>query len=369
MEIYYDNDFTEKSERVCAEIDIAREDESSFVYYLAGGRWEKFFEGLEIKNHIYYTACDVLSIEFNTLSSDLFCLYTTALKQEYEVPYHIRLVDKIASTLDSYHPLLIDDTIGDLIYEKLTTKHRGDISHIFSGEEYITLMDGAEEHSWASAYFFFKPITQIVLIKKYVDSLVNGFSYLSDPHIFLTFANNCIEKPVYDGMVLESPLSDIDAVFSEFASQALASNNLNARNYILPGLLNFMTSSVYEVLRRGLTFKQCAICGKYFVPYNRSDTLYCDRTSPVDSSKSCKEYGAIKSYQDNLKNSVTMGLYRKIYMQKQMLAKRNAHRTKYKEDFESFKSQSKQWKTDVKVGTKTDAEYLEWLKAIKEKKV
>lgn len=102
---------------------------------------------------------------------------------------------------------------------------------------------------------------------------------------------------------------------------------------------------------------------------NRSDTLYCDRTSPNDRTKTCKEYGAIKAYQDNLKYNEAMGLYRKIYMQKQMMSKRNPDIKEYRKNFEEYKIQSKQWKKDVKQGKKTEAEYIEWLKAEKEKKV
>ena len=42
---------------------------------------------------------------------------------------------------------------------------------------------------------------------------------------------------------------------------------------------------------------------------------------------------------------------------------------KYKSNFEEYKTRSKQWKKDVKEGKKTEAEYIEWLKAEKEKKV
>jgi len=111
----------------------------------------------------------------------------------------------------------------------------------------------------------------------------------------------------------------------------------------------------------------CKNCGKYFYPVNRTDTLYCDNVSPQDITKTCKEYGAIKTYQDNLKRNKSMGLYRKIYMQKQMLAKRNPDIKSYAKDFEDYKTRSKQWKLDVKNGIKPETEYFAWLKGQRRK--
>ena len=76
-----------------------------------------------------------------------------------------------------------------------------------------------------------------------------------------------------------------------------------------------------------------------------------------------------QQHRKNLVSSEASGLYRKIYMSKQMLAKRNPDIVEYLESFEKFKSQSKQWKADVKAGTKTEEEFIEWLKSVKEKKV
>lgn len=127
--------------------------------------------------------------------------------------------------------------------------------------------------------------------------------------------------------------------------------------------------SLQKLIDHHSTIKRCENCGKFFIAYTRSDALYCDRKSPQDTTKTCKEFGAIKAYQANLKNDEAMGLYRKIYMSKQMLAKRNPDIAEYIESFERYKQQSKQWKSDVKAGIKTESEYIAWLKEVKERKV
>ena len=145
--------------------------------------------------------------------------------------------------------------------------------------------------------------------------------------------------------------------------------NHDVYSYECNRILDLCLSCLHYILANGYTVKKCAVCNKYFVAKNRSDTLYCDRTSPNDKTKTCKEYGAIKAYQDNLKTNEAMGLYRKIYMSKQMLAKRHPEIKEYSDAFEAYKVHSKQWKKDVKEGKKTEADYIEWLKSVKKKKV
>lgn len=129
----------------------------------------------------------------------------------------------------------------------------------------------------------------------------------------------------------------------------------------------FSRISMKKIMELGYKFKRCANCGMPFIPYGRSDAIYCDRPAPQDYTKTCKQYGAIKTYQYNLKNNEAMKLYRNIYMQKQMLSKRNPDIYSYQIDFENYKRQSKQWKSDVKSGLKTEEEYLDWLKSVRKR--
>lgn len=128
-------------------------------------------------------------------------------------------------------------------------------------------------------------------------------------------------------------------------------------------------SSIKTLISEDVLPKQCKNCGKYFAPTKRSDTAYCDRVSPQDATKTCKEYGARNAWERTLRESEVAGLYRKIYMSKQMLVKRNPHIAEYAESFEKYKTLSKQWKADVKTGTKTEEAFIAWLKDVKEKKV
>lgn len=134
-------------------------------------------------------------------------------------------------------------------------------------------------------------------------------------------------------------------------------------------IIDACAASLFEILRHGLIIKKCKNCGKYFIPFNRSDTMFCDRDAPQDNSKTCKEYNSQRLYYEKIKANEVRSLQRRIYQQKQILTKRNPDIKKYRNDFEQFKINSKQWKTDVKKGAKTETEFFEWLNAVKEKKV
>ena len=135
------------------------------------------------------------------------------------------------------------------------------------------------------------------------------------------------------------------------------------------GFERLIVLDIIEMFQSNIIVKKCANCGKYFVPRKRNDAIYCDNISPQDESKTCKEYGARQAWKTTLKEKETAGLYRNIYMSKQMLAKRNPDIEEYTASFEKFKTESKKWKSDVKSGVKSESDYLEWLKEVKEKKV
>lgn len=48
-------------------------------------------------------------------------------------------------------------------------------------------------------------------------------------------------------------------------------------------------ASLQEVSDSGKTVRRCENCGRYFIPENRSDTLYCDNPSPEVPEMTCKE--------------------------------------------------------------------------------
>lgn len=132
---------------------------------------------------------------------------------------------------------------------------------------------------------------------------------------------------------------------------------MTAGNFISMALMD-----ITNVMEKNVEIKLCQNCGKHFIPANRSDTKYCCRQSPQDAEKTCQEYGKYNAWMKKTKEDESYSLYRKIYMQKQMMAKRNPDIPLYKANFEQFKADSKNWKQQVKEGISTPNAYLEWLK-------
>ena len=143
-------------------------------------------------------------------------------------------------------------------------------------------------------------------------------------------------------------------------------------NYIEVFSSNFPTGLLLQSLKilvlENLKVKKCKSCGKYFVPTKRSDSVYCDRISPFSKGKTCKEFGPKQAWLNVLKEDESASLYRKIYMSKQMRAKRSPDSIIILKDFEQFKKNSKEKKQLVKRGLLSTDAYIDWLKSIYYKK-
>lgn len=138
--------------------------------------------------------------------------------------------------------------------------------------------------------------------------------------------------------------------------------------YDVSDLVGAALISASTLIDEQFPIKKCGICGKYFVPLNRSDTLYCDRISPADPRRTCKEYGSQKLWYDRLKSDEVAKMARNIYCAKQMLVRRNPDIVGYRKMFEYFKTERKKWEALVKSGKKSKEEYTSWLNEMKAKK-
>lgn len=72
--------------------------------------------------------------------------------------------------------------------------------------------------------------------------------------------------------------------------------------YKIENLIDLLTLSLTKIINNKVNIKICANCKHYFIPQNRTDEKYCDRKSPQNQNKTCKEYGAKKTYRDEIKS-------------------------------------------------------------------
>lgn len=114
----------------------------------------------------------------------------------------------------------------------------------------------------------------------------------------------------------------------------------------------------YHLIKLGKVIKRCQNCGNYFVPLQRSDSIYCQRTSPFNNDKTCREDGAQKAYAFKVSQDEVLKESRKVYQALQMRAKRNP------EDafgFDLWKEHAADWKKSLKNGEVTPERFMEWL--------
>lgn len=136
---------------------------------------------------------------------------------------------------------------------------------------------------------------------------------------------------------------------------------LNINDYMIITFLHLIENN-YLILK-------CKNCNKYFIPYKRTDTYYCDRQSPQDNTKTCKQYGADKAWWIRTKDENDWyNLYRKIYQSFQVKAKRNPNDPQHKKNYDNFRKEANEWKQAVKDGTKTEADFMKWLQDFRKKK-
>lgn len=130
----------------------------------------------------------------------------------------------------------------------------------------------------------------------------------------------------------------------------------------------YMTASFLKLIENNYLILKCENCGKYFIAYNRANTLYCDRTSPQNSSKSCKQYGKEQKWLGKTKDENDWySLYRKTYQSFQKKAIRNPEHKESKQNFDNFRMEGAKWKKNLKKGIITEEEMISWLKNIKNK--
>lgn len=139
-------------------------------------------------------------------------------------------------------------------------------------------------------------------------------------------------------------------------------------SYECKNIDEYFTASFFQLIENNYNILKCKNCGKYFIAYKRTDTLYCDRISPQDMSKTCKKYAVEKAWQEKIKDETDWHcLYRKVYMSLQMKMKRNPGHKLSEQKFEDFKKEAKQWKKEIKEHKKNDRDFLLWLQSFRQK--
>ena len=105
--------------------------------------------------------------------------------------------------------------------------------------------------------------------------------------------------------------------------------------------------------------KKCKNCGKFFVPDNRVDELYCNNI--YENNKTCKEVGPFRTKQKLMQENDDLRIYRNVYQKLLLRTRRNPNNDQYERDFNKFKQKNIELKEKIEKREMSQAEYVEWL--------
>ena len=137
--------------------------------------------------------------------------------------------------------------------------------------------------------------------------------------------------------------------------------NINSSYFIeCTDIIQALLIELLEIAKLNIEIKKCRNCGKFFVPDNRSDEIYCSNI--YENGKTCKEIGHFKVQQKLIQENDDLRIYRNVYQKLLLRTRRNPSNTKYAREFEFFKDNNNKWKENISKGISTEKEYIEWLK-------
>lgn len=137
--------------------------------------------------------------------------------------------------------------------------------------------------------------------------------------------------------------------------------------YSVSNMLSLLALEYCHLTETNKHIRKCRNCGAYFIPKNRSDTVYCDRISPQDSSKTCKQIGAQVAMRNKLASDECTQAYRKKYQSLNMAYQRadEGNRKHFLERRDSFKNEGQKRKKEVEQGTISVEDFVVWCETYK----
>ena len=131
--------------------------------------------------------------------------------------------------------------------------------------------------------------------------------------------------------------------------------NINSSYFIeCADIIQALLIELLEIAKLNIEIKKCRNCGKFFVPDNRSDEIYCSNI--YENGKTCKEIGHFKVQQKLIQENDDLRIYRNVYQKLLLRTRRNPTNTKYAREFEFFKDDNNKWRENISKGISTEKE-------------
>lgn len=142
--------------------------------------------------------------------------------------------------------------------------------------------------------------------------------------------------------------------------KVVKTENLLPYNYLCKNIIPTFVIELLELTTiENIEIKKCKNCGKFFVPENRSDELYCSNI--FENGKTCKEVGPFKVKQKLMEENNDLKVYRNVYQKLLLRTRRNPMNDEYEKKFIEFKRKNAELKEKISNGKLTQEEYMKWL--------
>lgn len=196
------------------------------------------------------------------------------------------------------------------------------------------------------------PLKKFVFYKMFVIKNENFFNNIPSSNISFTF--DCSVDEFQNKIDTSKCQRDVyNILFEENISPMY--------EYHCTSLKQFLEVSFFTSLILNLNIKKCENCNKYFIAYQRSDEKYCNRTSPQDKNKSCKQYANFENWKNNINSNIELKTYRRIYMAKQMQTRRNPDNLILKTNFDNWKIEAQKIRNQYIHGLISKEDFMQWL--------
>lgn len=198
------------------------------------------------------------------------------------------------------------------------------------------------------------PLNKCIFYNKYIYTKGNFFNNLPSSNINFTFSFPSKEsREAFLKSAEKNPDKAFKILFDEKISTVY---EYNCKNFE-----QFLQISFFTCLTKNFNIKKCENCKKYFIAYQRSDEKYCNRASPQDKNKTCKQYVNLENWKNNINSNEEFKLYRRIYMAKQMKTRRNPNNLDLKNDFENWRKEAQSLRNEYVHGKIDKNTFIRWL--------
>ena len=294
-----------------------------------------------------------------------------ALDHAYSLAVHAKVpsFEGILSRLDMqniYLRFFVELLLDTIFYEKSNTKagfealrkqFPQEIAFLMQNEKFKNVSYRTVSKAFIIGVFSVHALGMQTFMKQQLEFCVDGagdeqYQQLSPTerlYIYEQWRKSKGEQPLYFEtdtfssrlVISEEVLPDGDFSIEELANSLKKQKLQIAEMTVLPNCWALMRFELMKMVSQNIPVKMCANCGRFFILDGRSDIEYCSRPLADQPGKTCQDVGALNKYMDKVHADPIRKEFHKAY-------KRNHSR--------------------VRVGTMTQAEFLEWSDEAREKR-